>query len=272
MILVTGATGNVGRHAVSLLVAEGAQVRALVRNPATAAFPEGVEVVKGDLTDPSSLPDALEGVDRVFLVWPGFAAETAAKVVDLVAEHARGIVYLSANLPEDSTMFHKDVERLIQASPLEWTFLRPGGFAANTLGWAEQIRGGTVRWVHGAAARSLIHEADIAAVAVRALLSDELVGQAPVLSGPSAVTQAEQVRIIGSAVGRDVRWEEMPPEEAVAQMAAVWGDPVLAREAVEAWGSFVTTPEEVTDAVERLTGRPARSFAEWAADHAADFR
>ncbi|MET9338616.1 NAD(P)H-binding protein [Nonomuraea sp. NPDC003804] len=272
MILVTGATGNVGRHAVSQLTAAGAQVRALVRNPAKAAFPAGVEVVTGDLTDPASLSGALDGVDGVFLVWPGFAAETAAKVVDLVAAHARRVVYLSANLPEDSTMFHKDLERLISASPLEWTFLRPGGFAANTLGWADAVRAGTVRWVYGQAARSLIHEADIAAVAVKALLSDELVGQAPVLSGPAAVTQAEQVRIIGAAVGREVRWEEMPPEEAVTQLATVWGDPVLAREAVAAWGGFVAAPEQVTDAVERLTGRPARSFAAWAADHAADFR
>ncbi|NUT43419.1 MAG: NAD(P)H-binding protein [Thermoactinospora sp.] len=265
MILVTGATGNVGRHAVELLAAAGVPVRALTRRP--AEFPAGVEVVHGDLTDPASLDDALRGVDSVLLIWPGFAASTAAEVISAVKRHARRVVYLSANLPPDSTMFHTDVERLVRESGLAWTFLRPGGFATNTLSWIDDVRNsGVVRWVYGDAARSLIHEADIAAVAAHVLTSAGHDGQAYVLSGPEAVSQAEQVRLIGEALGVPARWEEVEPDVVIGELASHWGDPELVRQAVAAWGSFVHEPEQVTDTVERLTGRPARSYAQWAID------
>ncbi len=110
-------------------------------------------------------------------------------------------------------MFHADMERLIEQSGLEWTFLRPSGFATNTRLWAGQIReSGVVRWPYGAAARSLIHESDIAAVAARALTADGYGGAKHVLTGPELITQAEQVRTIGEAIGRPVRWEEVPPD------------------------------------------------------------
>lgn len=268
MILVTGATGNVGRHAVEQLAAAGVPVRALVRRP--AEFPAGVEVAHGDLTDPASLEDALTGVESVFLIWPGFGASTAAEVVSVIKRHARRVVYLSANLPPDSTMFHNDVERLVRDSGLSWTFLRPGGFATNTVSWFDEVRSsGVVRWVYGEAARSLIHEADIAAVAAHVLTSAGHDRRSYVLSGPEAVTQAEQVRLIGEALGVPARWEEADPEDVARELLPYWNDPQLVQEAIEAWGSFVHTPEEVTDTVRRLTGRPARSYAEWARDRAA---
>lgn len=266
MILVTGATGNVGRHTVAQL---GVPTRALVRNPA-AQLP--VPTVVGDLTDPPSLEAALEGVDTVFLIWPGFAASTAEEAISVIKRHASRIVYLSANVTPETKIFHNDMERLIRASGLSWTFLRPGGFAANTLGWAEQIREGVVRWPYGKAARSLIHEADIAGVAAHVLTTEGHDGQSYVLSGPEVLTQADQVRIIGEAVGRTVTWDDLPPAVARKELLAAWGDEGFVDGALAAWAAMVDAPEPVVDTVERLTGSPARTFRQWAEDHAADFR
>ena len=144
---------------------------------------------------------------------------------------------------------------------MSWTFLRPVGFAANTLGWADQVRQGVVRWPYGEARRSLIHEKDIAAVAVHVLTSAGHGGGKYVLSGPEQLSQAEQARIIGEAVGREVRWAELPLDVAREQLLAAWGD-----------ARFVDAPERITDTVPKLLGRPALTFRQWATDHAADFR
>ncbi|NUS07954.1 MAG: NAD(P)H-binding protein [Nonomuraea sp.] len=276
-ILVTGATGNVGRHVVSQLAEAGLDVRALVRNPDTARLPEGVEAVRGDLTVPETLEAALEDVESVFLLWPGYSAEAATSVVTTIAKHARRVVYLSADVEdladdEEPTLFHQSVERTIRHSGLSWTFLRPGGFATNTLGWAGQIRQGVVRWPFGKAVRALIHEKDIAAVAVHVLTSAGHAGGKYVLSGPEQLDQAEQVRVIGEVVGREVRWEDLPLDEAREQLMAAWGDPTFVEGALKGWGAAVHTPERVTDTVERLLGRPPLTFRQWAEDHAEDFR
>ncbi|MEU8148524.1 NAD(P)H-binding protein [Nonomuraea sp. NPDC048901] len=276
-ILVTGATGNVGKHVVSQLAGAGLQVRALVRDPDRAKLPEGVEAVNGDLSVPETLEPALKDVESVFLIWPGFAAETARDVVAAIAAHARRVVYLSADVEdladgESPTLFHQEVERLIRHTGLSWTFLRPVGFAANTLGWADQVRQGVVRWPYGEARRSLIHEKDIAAVAVHVLTSAGHGGGKYVLSGPEQLSQAEQARIIGEAVGREVRWAELPLDVAREQLLAAWGDARFVDGALAGWGAFVDTPERITDTVPKLLGRPALTFRQWATDHATDFR
>jgi uncharacterized protein YbjT (DUF2867 family) len=276
-ILVTGATGNVGRHVVSLLRKRGVAVRALTRFPQAADLPEEVEVVAADLTDPESLRPALEGVNAVFLLWPMLTAEGAAPVVDVIARHARRMVYLSAMSVRDDREPQANgvwgmVEYLIERSGVDWTFLRAGGFATNTLGWADQVRAGVVHWPYGAAARSLIHERDIAAVAALALTEDRHIGAKYVLTGPTAITQADQVRIIGEAIGRPVRWVETAPEVARQQMLATLGDSGFVEGALAYWASLVEEPEPVTNTVEAVTGVPARTFREWAEDHVIDFR
>jgi uncharacterized protein YbjT (DUF2867 family) len=279
-MLVTGATGNVGRHVVSQLLRTGLGVRALTRNPNSAHLPDGVDVVRGDLSDPDTLHASLDGVQAVFLVWPGLTVQAGPAVLDVVAKHARRIVFLSSLSVRDDvdrqadpvTDFHADMEQLIKQSVLQWTFLRASGFAANTLRWAPQIRAdGVVRWVYAAAARSLIHEQDIAAVAVRALTSDGHGGAKYVLTGPQALTQAEQVRTIGEAIGRPLRYEEISPEAGRQQLAEGW-PPSFVAGALNYWAKLVTEPELVTPTVEELTGAPARTFHEWATDHAGDFR
>jgi uncharacterized protein YbjT (DUF2867 family) len=279
-ILITGATGNVGRHLVAQLRDRGGTVRALVRDPDAARLPEGVEVIAGDLTDPESLHAAMDGADgvgSVFLLWPFFTADGAAEAVNVLARHTRRVVYLSASVvrddrdPQDNGVWGQ-IEHLVRQSGLEWTFLRAGGFATNTLGWAEQIRTeGVVRWVHGKAARSLIHERDIAAVAARTLTEDRHVGASYVLTGPETLTQEEQAHTIGEVIGRPVSWVELTPEVARDQLLVEWGDPNYADSALAYWATLITRPEPVTRTVEEITGAPARTFREWVHDHIDDF-
>ncbi|MFD4370576.1 NAD(P)H-binding protein [Streptomyces sp. NPDC058486] len=278
-ILVAGATGKVGGAVVSQLHAAGVPVRALVRGEAD--FPEGVQAVRGDLGDPASLGAALEGVDAVFLVWPFLSAEGASDVFDVIGKHARRVVYLSSagvgNETEEPgeaiTMFHTELERLAEASGLEWTALRPTGFASNTLGWAEEVSTtGAVRAPLARLARPLIHEADIAAVAVKALTTDTLLNARPVLTGPELITQEQQVALIGEAIGRPVRFEETSLAEAAEQMKAAGYPAELVDAVLPAQAKLLDDPEPVNDEVLRITGTPARSFHQWALDHAADFR
>ncbi|GLI03718.1 NAD(P)H-binding protein [Phytohabitans aurantiacus] len=271
-ILVIGATGNIGRHVVAGLRARRAAVRAVARVPALAGMPEGVETVAGDLTVPDSLRPALAGVDSVFLLWPFLSAEGAPAVARVIAERVKHVVYVSAMSVRDDRSPAQNgvwgqVEDAIRRTGVDWTFLRPSGFATNTLAWAAAIRAGApVRIPYPRAARSLIHERDIADVAVRALTEPGHVGAAYVLTGPAAITQAAQVRILGEVAGRPVQLEEIAPDEARAAMLS-WADSDFADQALAYWASLVDDPEPVTDTVQAVTGAPARGFEQWARDH-----
>jgi uncharacterized protein YbjT (DUF2867 family) len=269
-ILVTGATGRVGGQVAAQLAAfPDVHVKALTRHPAVTV--PGAEMIAGDLTEPSSLN--LSDVDAVFLVFPSVQADFAAR--DLIAALApRPIVYLSAHgasaaaEPDGSIMgSHGYLEGLIAAAA-PYTFLRASGFAANTLAWAPQLRrSDTLRWVFPQARRSLVHEADLAAVGVRALTSSGHRGQAYHLTGPAQLTQAEQLAVLGSVLGRSLRYEEVPPDEATSLFPAPLAASIVAGQA-----HLVDHPEPRTDEIARLTGRPAHSYEDWARDHAASFR
>jgi uncharacterized protein YbjT (DUF2867 family) len=278
MIVVVGGTGRVGRQVAAQLRERDLPVRVVTRGLNPAGAPPGAEVARADLADPASLETHLLGAQALFLVWPFTSPEMTAglapRVAEIAARHAARIVYLSAQPAADQPgSFWALVERAIEESGAPWTFLRPTGFAANTLMWADQIRSGdVVQWSFGAAARALIDERDIAAVAVRALADDGHDRARYLLSGPAVLTQAEQLAAIGQAIGRDLRWEELPRQAALKTLAAAWGDPAFAETALDAWQWFVDHPETVTSAVQDVTGTPARSFAEWAAANAAAFR
>jgi uncharacterized protein YbjT (DUF2867 family) len=275
-VLVIGATGKVGRHVVSGLLADGVRVRALVRHPLTAGLPAEVSIIEGDLDRPETVGVAADGAGAVFLLWPSFSTIGGSEVVTELARHVSHVVYLSAaRLQHDDEGAMEgvwsEVEALIEGAGVGWTFLRAGGFAANTLDWADQIRtGDMVRVPFPEAGRSLVHERDIAAVAVRGLVDPGLAGRALTVTGPEVVTQLEQVGAIAAAIGRELRVEEQPADIARRQYEAVMGAE-FAGAAIAYWGSLVEAPERATDDVERVTGRPARSFAQWARDHADDF-
>ncbi|WFE93071.1 NAD(P)H-binding protein [Micromonospora sp. WMMD987] len=279
-VLVTGATGRIGRAVVDLLTDAGVPVRALVRGTGAAVdLPGTVETVTGDLTVPDSLAPALRDVGTVFLVWtapPG----TAAAVVDRLAADPRRVVYLSAphrtphpffQQPNPMAAGHAEVERLIAATGLDATIVRPGMFASNALHWwSAAVRGdGVVRWPYGTAETAPVDDRDVAAVVARTLCEDGHGGGDYVLTGPESLTQAEQVRLLGDALGRRLTFEELPPDEFRRR------SPVDARPAVDmllaAWNAATGRPAYVTPTVADLLGRPARTFRQWATDHATAF-
>jgi uncharacterized protein YbjT (DUF2867 family) len=279
-VLVTGATGNIGRPLVSKLLANGCHVRALSRNPESARLPAGVEVVRGDLSSPATLDRSLGRVDAVFLVWIGPLAPAAAAIERLTA-HAGRIVFLTAphrtphpffQQPNAMAAVHAGVEQLIEQSGRPWTFLRPHVFALNCVHWwGPQIRkGDVVRWFYADAATAPIDEGDVAAVAVRALCGEGHDGREYVITGPESLTQREQVQIVGEAIGRPLRFEELPRDAARQELMAMM-PPSIADMLLNAYAAAVGLPALVTTTVGDVTGSPARSFRDWAAAHAADF-
>ena len=157
---------------------------------------------------------------------------------------------------------HKNMERLIRGSGLTSTFVRPGMFAANALGWwAARIREhDVIRWPYGDAATAPIDERDIAAVAVRALLDDATSGAEYMITGPHSLTQREQVIAIGDVIDRTLRFEEIAPDDARRDL----GFPRAAIDMLlDAWSAAVGLPAYVTTTVAEVTGTPARTFAEW---------
>jgi uncharacterized protein YbjT (DUF2867 family) len=272
-ILVTGATGHVGRHVVQGLLEAGTTVRALVRDP--AALPAGVDFVQGDIYDEPTVERAAAGVDAAFLLWPSFSAAGAQPIVAALTEQVARVVYLSSmgvrdDLPPAANGVWGEVEDLLIGS--DWTFLRPGGFAANTLNWADDFRrGNVVRMSSPEAGRSLIHERDIAAVAVLALLDDKHIGQKYTLTGPETLTQTEQIAILSKTVGKPMQIEELSPTEARQQMLAAGADPLLAETSVTYWKSLVNNPEPVTNTIPTLLNRPALTYSQWAEEHALHF-
>jgi uncharacterized protein YbjT (DUF2867 family) len=278
-VLVIGATGNVGSQVVRQLLEAGVCVKALVRKPEAAALPAGVELLKGDLTEPGCL-EGMGKVDAAFLIWCAPLA-TAAPVVQKLAALAGRIVFLSNMTVLDGvehydnreSTTHFTIERLIAQGPNEWSFLRAGVFANNArLWWGPQIRAGNlVRWPYGDARSAPIHERDIAAVAVRALLEKGHHGAKYVLTGPEALSHRDQVRLIGEVLERPLRFEELPPATARVELFGNWPAPI-ADMLLAAWPTLVGTPVTLTPTVADVTGAAARTFRQWVLDHPEPFR
>jgi uncharacterized protein YbjT (DUF2867 family) len=281
-ILVIGGTGNVGRHVVSQLAATGARFRAMTRNPDSLRLPREVDVVRGDLTVPETLDRCLQDIDTVFLVWVA-PPSAVVDALERIAKHARRIVFLTAPLKTPHPFFQQPnpsrdaaerIERLIETSGLEWTFLRAGMFAGNARHfWGPQIRAGdVVRWPYIDAPTAPTDERDLAAVAVCTLREDGHAGAEYVVTGPQSLTQAEQVHIIGRAIGRLLRVEQMSPDEARSELLPVLGSPTFVNMLLNAWAAALGQPAFVASTFAELTGAPPRTFLEWATDHAAEFR
>ncbi|MGV9248131.1 NAD(P)H-binding protein [Streptomyces sp. NPDC003710] len=279
-VLVTGATGRVGRLVIDQLLDAGVPVRALTRRSEAAALPAKVEVYAGDLTVPESLDPALSGAGAVFLVWTA-PPQTAEAVVERLAAHVRRVVFLSSphqtphplfQQPNPMAVLHADIERLIAATGLESTIIRPGMFASNSLAWwAPAIRTGeVVQWPYSAAQSAPVDDRDIAAVAARTLYQDGYVGGDYVLTGPESLTQAAQVDVIGDALGRRIAFEEITPDE----FRSLW-EGTVPSSAVDmllaAWSAAVGQPAYITTAVADILGTAPRTFGQWAVDHAIAF-
>jgi uncharacterized protein YbjT (DUF2867 family) len=280
-VLVTGATGRIGRVVVDLLIDADVPVRALThRSEAGARLPANVEVVTGDVTVPESLDSALRNIGTVFLVWTA-PPTTVPAVVERLATYTRRVVFLSSphqtphpffQQPNPMAELHADIERLIATSGLESTIIRPGMLASNVLfWWVPAIRGdGAVRWPYGGAETAPVDDRDVAAVAARALYEDGHAGGDYVLTGPDSLSQEEQVSIIGDVLGRRIRFEELSPDEFRSETEGSWPRPIVDM-LLTAWGATVGRPAFITSTVFDILGSPPGSFRQWVADHASAF-
>ena len=281
--LIIGATGAVGGAVAEQLAAAGVpDLSALSRNPEAARLPLGVEVVRGDLTKPESLDDCLAGVDAVFLVWT--APPASVSCCHRADRQDRAAYRLSVFATQDSssaissspTQCEPCMSRLRPRSfrqGLDWTFLRPGMFARNCLGWwAPSIRSGNVvRWPYLGVPTAPVDERDIAAVAVHALREDGHAGAEYVLTGPQSLTQAEQLSAIGHAIGRHIEVvEEISPEKARKELLSIMPAVVIDM-LLSAWAAAEGRPAFVSNTISEVTGAPPRSFSDWVVDHAPEF-
>ncbi|GGW48349.1 NAD(P)H-binding protein [Streptomyces caelestis] len=271
-ILVTGATGTVGRQVVAELLARGHEVRALTRDAAKADFPAGVEVVEGDLTQPDGLTSALEGVTGLHLITFGGAAftplETGPRILELArSARVRRITVLHGGGPTP-------LEDAVRADDgVRWTVLMPVEFMANALEWADGIvASGEVREPFVARLSAMVHEGDIGAVAAVALTEEGHAGQEYVITGPELLTVGDKVATIAAAVGREITLVELTEEQAVEQWRAAGLTEDVIGFLLEAYGNTPEVGRTVAGTVEKVTGRPARTFGQWAAEHAGAFR
>ncbi|MER5930917.1 NAD(P)H-binding protein [Streptomyces sp. NPDC002054] len=278
MILVTGATGNIGSALVAELAGHGGAegVRALARDPGRAAFPDGVQAVAADLADPASLQDALRGVRALFLIPQlgpdrevlGAARQAGVEQVVLVssmtAETHPHLGPARENLA---------VERLVKDSGLAWTILRPTQFASNARWWAGEIREGRpVRVPYPDTGLPTIHPADIASVARAALTEPGHRGRTYALTGPERMSPRRQVAALSAVLGRTVPLAGIDRAEAHRGLAALMGDETADAVLDVTGGDVNEALLRVRDTVEQVTGRAARTFGQWAAEHAAEFR
>lgn len=274
MILVTGATGNVGSAVLAQLVEEGHEVRALVRDPAKLGEIAGkVEVVKGDLSKPETLDPAFAGVDKVFLLCN--AGDAMAELVGNAVDAAKrgGVKHIvmlsSASAAGDYEMligtWHRDAEARVKASGIAWTMVQPGAFATNTLRWAGSIKAqGAVFQPTGDGATSPIDPRDIAEVAVKALTTPGHEGKSYVLTGPEALTTAEQVAKISAAIGKPLRFVDVTEDAAREGMAKAGLPEGFIRAMLEAFAVMKAGHgKEISPTVEQLLGRKARTYEEW---------
>ncbi|MEH1125506.1 SDR family oxidoreductase [Micromonospora sp. CPCC 206061] len=286
MIVVTGATGNVGRTLVRLLTEANARVTAVSRNITESDVPNAVPVIGADLTEPASLRPALDGADAMFLLISGHfvsAADNPSGVVSDILDDAktagvRRIVLLSsqgaATRPQSSShgSTGRAIEDAVQRSGMDWTILRPGGFDSNAYAWAESVRARrTVAAPFGDVGLPLIDPADIAAVAAAALLQDSHAGQIYELTGPALTTPRQRAEAISHALGEPIQFIEQTREEAHAQMLQFMPEAV-AETTLAIIGEPTPAEQRISPHVEQILGRAPHTFADWAQRHIAAFR
>ncbi|MEV6217104.1 NAD(P)H-binding protein [Nocardia sp. NPDC051833] len=276
-ILVTGATGNIGRELLARLAGrDDVRVRAATRDPASATFPPGIEAVATDLRDAESLRAALDGVTTLFLV-----SRVGDDARILAAAQAAGVehVVLVSSITVQThphlgpAMENAAVERLLVDSGMAWTILRPTQFASNALWWAPAIReSGGVEIPFADIGLPTIHPGDIAAVAALAATEPDHRGRTYALTGPQPITARRQVEVIAAALGQPLSVTEIGRAQARARLLPAL-DPDTADALLDVTGGDVTDDlRTVHDTVARITGRQPRPFHEWVTHHLTEFR
>jgi uncharacterized protein YbjT (DUF2867 family) len=276
MILVTGATGNVGREVLAALTRAGEQVRALVRDSSKGDLPAEVEVVEGDLDKPETLRDGLAHASAVFLL-PGYKDMPAvlSAIRDAGVER---VVLLSGTSAESGdtsnavTAYMMGSEAAVRDSGVPWTILRSYGMMSNTLRWTDQLaKGDVVSEPFADVPIAMVDPYDLGEVAARGLTSAEHEGRTYMLSGGSAIVAADRVRILGEALGRDLQLHAQSNDEAREQMSSS-----MPKEYVDAFLDFYVEgsldESQPQSTVQDVLARPPRTFEQWTEMHADAFR
>ncbi|MEU9857939.1 NAD(P)H-binding protein [Streptomyces sp. NPDC047974] len=274
MIVVTGATGNIGRPLVAALAEAGEDVVAVSRNAQPAGLPDGVRAVQASLGDFASMKPVLEGADAFFILLAGEQngpGEPAANLLDIAkGAGVKRVVLVSSQLAgtRSDTPSHnrlREFEAAVRESGLEYTILQPGGFASNAFAWAESVR--TSRQVFhpfGDIALPVVDPADIADVAAVALREDGHNGRTYVLTGPESVGPRRQVAMLSEVLGEEVTYVELTREQATEVMSQFM-PPAVVKGTLDVLGEPLPVEQEVSLDVEKVLGRPARSFGDWVA-------
>ena len=284
MILVTGSTGTIGDELLRLLGEQDIPCRALVRTPKNAEGMRArrIEAVVGDFQDPASLDRALEGISSVFLLSAAHERQAELQLNAIAAAKRAGVGYIvkvsvigaAPDAPIRLGRDHAAVEQGILDTGITAAILRPHSFMQNMLGSARLIRQkGEFYGSTGDAKAPLIDARDVAAAAARFLSQPSAQTVSHTLTGPEAISNDEIARILGDVMGKAVRYVDIPGEQLKAGMVAAGMPDWLATDLMtlnEMWANGVGL--EVSQAVPSITGRPGRTFHEFARDYAAAFR
>jgi uncharacterized protein YbjT (DUF2867 family) len=283
MILITGATGNVGASLVKELLAAGEQVRAFVTDPAKAKAKLGdkVQLAKGSFTDTASIDAAMKGVTKLFTLVPPGADAPALEGHLIDAAKRAGVAHIVklsvAGAQYDASIlgkWHRAAEKHIEQSGIAWTFLRPVGFNVNALMWAPTVKSqGVVYQPQGEGKMATIDPRDIAAVAAKCLTSNGHANKAYDLTGPEALSMHDMARMLGEAIGKPVKYVDVPDSAARESMQAMGMPPIM----IDALLEFTNLVRSggaamVSDAVKTITGGNGRTFAAWCRENAAAFK
>ncbi|MEU4623511.1 NAD(P)H-binding protein [Actinoplanes sp. NPDC023801] len=279
MIVVTGATGNVGRVLVESLAKAGERVTAVSRGTMPVVVPGGVRHVVADLAEPETLRPAADGADAMFLLVPGAGAHLApAGILDVAkAGGVRRIVLLSSQAAgtRPQSVSHaplRGIEDVVRGSGMAWTILRPGGFHSNVYAWANPIRSARIAAApFGDVGLPLVDPADIADVAAAVLRDDRHAGRIYELTGPALTTPRERARVLAEALGDPIRFVEQTPEQAREQMLAFMPEPV-AEGTLAILGAPLAAEQRISPHVQEVLGRSPRSFEDWARHNIDAFR
>lgn len=282
MILVTGATGNVGAEVVRQLAASGHAVRAMTRRPQETHVPEGVEVAYGDAADPASLDEAFRDADRAFLMTSQHAGQSPHPTHDVQlagAAHRAGVrhivklsVYGAGSGENLIYRWAAEAEAAVTSTGIDYTLLRPGRFMSNALHWAHMIRtGDEVHVPLATRPAASIAPADIAAIAVDALTTTKHRNVAYQLSGPEVLTPREEIAILGEILGRRLSIVEPSVAETRAGMVRSGMDPAVV-DVIISTALDTDHGTEVLPAMPRLLGRQPTTFEQWARSHADVFQ
>jgi uncharacterized protein YbjT (DUF2867 family) len=275
MILITGATGTIGRAVLARLDPAGEPIRAFARDTTRIPAVAGVEGIQGDFEDAASLERAMDGVRAVFMLSPaGPASVRTDQALVQAARHAgvSKLVKLSSigagSAHVAAADWHSEGEQAVRASGMASVLLRPSAYAANALRWAHPVRAGQpVPNLTGSATQGVVDERDVAEVAVAALTTSAHDNRVYTLTGPELLSTADQAALLGEALGQDIKTIDIPLETARREMLGSGMDAAFVEAAIRGIEIIAAGHNAVlTSDVQRVLGRRATSFAAWAQD------